>query len=133
MSLRTDLNGFRVKKTTKHPAIYLIDEGRKRWIPNPTVYDLLFRDWGGIILEIDIDKIPTGSAIPQDAILIRFGSKPAIYLLDGVQPNQVKRHITSPSVMDHYNFDWDQVVVLPTQIEGSFATGNPINNPNFYT
>jgi hypothetical protein len=107
---RIDLNGLRIK-LPGDPKIYLMDLGKRRWIPNPNVYNSLFRNWVGIIEDIDIVEITTGSQIPVTAILFRAYDSPKVFLLDGNPPNQVKRWITSPAVMDRYNFDWGRIHV----------------------
>lgn len=130
VSARTDLNGLRVRLSPKHAAIYLIDEGKKRHIPNPQVYNALFANWEGVVGDLNINAIPDGSKIPETAILFRCVDSPKVFLLDGVAPNQVKRHITAPHVMDHYNFDWNKIHVWNVPLAAIvYPDGTPINNP----
>lgn len=122
--LREDLNGLRVK-LPGHPAIYLMDLGKKRHIPNPTVYNELFKDWGGIVEDINIDDIETGNPIPETAILFRCHDNPKVFLLDG----NVKRHIVDESVLDRYYFNPD-IHVWPVPLNAiGFPDGTPIKNP----
>ena len=67
--IRLDLNGLRLK----HPVsgeVFLIHEGTRRLIPNPTTYNSLFRDWNGIITDINVDTIDRGPDLSPDAILL---------------------------------------------------------------
>lgn len=127
--IRTDLNGLRVQLPGTSP-IYIVDLGKKRHIPNPQVYDELFTDWKGIAQDVNIDGITTGDPIPDTAILFRCYDSPKIFLLDGNSPNYVKRHIASPAVMDHYNFNWNKVHVFNVQLNIiAIPDGAPIRNP----
>ncbi len=115
---RPDLNGLRVKSPASD-AIYLIDEGYLRWIPNPKTYNNLFRDWNGIIVDIDIHDIPKSDPISDGAILARPSNETPVYLID----NFMKRHITSNAVMDKYYFDWDRVYAVPRILLDFIPTG----------
>jgi len=115
---RPDLNGFRVKSPAS-PAIYLIDNGLRRWIPNPETYNNLFRDWSGIIIDINIDDIPLGSNISDGAILARPYHGNPVYLID----RRKKRWITSPAAMDKYHFAWNRIYEVPRILLDSIPTG----------
>lgn len=107
-SPRPDLNGLRVKFPNR-PEIYLIDRGYRRWVPNPMTYNNLFRDWNGIVVDIDINEIPLAVQISSGAILVRADGTAPVYLVD----QGTKRWITSPAIMDKYYFAWGRVYVLP--------------------
>lgn len=134
--LRNDLNGLRVRLPGTDP-IYLIDEGKRRYIDNPETYAALFSTEEGVIEDIDIDEIPRGENIPKDAFLLRCQHQSntprenrMIFLIDGVEPNQIKRHIVSPPVMDRYKFAWNQVQDWPVKLSAiNYPDGNPIKNP----
>lgn len=127
--LRKDLNGLRVRLPGT-PAIYLIDLGKKRHIPNPQVYNELFTTWDGVIDDIDIDDITIGDPIPITAILFRCFDNPKVFLLDGNSPAQIKRHVVAPDVMDRYKFNWGRVHVWNVPLSGIvYPDGPPITNP----
>lgn len=116
---RPDLSGLRVKMPNQ-PAIYLIDpEGYRRWIPDPPTYNNLFRSWGGVVVDINIDEIASSTPLSDGAILARAEGAAPVYLVS----NGIKRWITSPQVMDKYNFNWDRVYVLPGVLIDSIPTG----------
>ncbi|PSJ26899.1 hypothetical protein B7P34_20475 [Streptosporangium nondiastaticum] len=117
-----ELNGARVKGVNS-PAIYLILDGKRRWIPNPATYNNLFRDWNGIQSVVDIGAIDDGGQLSDGAILAKSPSGPAVYLVS----NGIKRWITSPAAMDKYYFDWNKIVNLSPVALDSIPTGASIS------
>lgn len=127
--LRPDINGLRLAVPLAAP-VYLLDMGKRRWIPNPTVYNQLFKDWNGIVQDIDTNEIEKGTPIPETAILFRCIDSPKVFLLDGVAPHQTKRWITSPDVMNRYNFNWDKIQVWNVSLNAiTYPDGPNIENP----
>src|SRR5262245_24593851 len=82
---RTDLAGIRIKSPNA-PAIYLIDpDGYRRWIPDPDTYNNLFRDWNGIVVDIDVVSIPEGAPLTSGAVLARPSNAAPVYLVSNGQ------------------------------------------------
>jgi hypothetical protein len=105
---RPDLAGQRFVAPGS-PKIYLVDpQGYLRYIPNPTTYNNLFRNWNGV-LTFDIVNIAQGPAISNGAILARGSGESPVYLIT----NGVKDWITTPAAMDKYYFNWATVCVVP--------------------
>jgi hypothetical protein len=126
---RNDINGLRLQVPASAP-IYMVDMGKIRWIPSPQVYDQLFRDSNGIIQDIDTCEIEKGDPIPETAMLFRCIDSPKVFLLDGQFPHQTKRWITSPDVMNRYNFDWNKITVFNTPLDAiKYPDGPDIENP----
>ncbi len=121
-NIRPDLNGWRVKMPNS-PRVYLVDQGYRRWIPNPETYNNLFRDWNGIREFIDVNTIPEGLPIANGAILARPAGGPAVYFLDA----GVKRWVTSPDAMDRYHFNWNRVYSVPPIVLQNISDGPAIN------
>jgi len=121
MTLRPDLNGLRVQ-LPGDPAIYLMDGGKKRHIPDPPTYNNLFRDWNGVIQEIDVGTIDVGTPISVGAVLAAGFGDAAIYLID----QGVKRHIGNPATMDRYYFGWNKVFHVPPIIIAAVPFGPTI-------
>ena len=118
---RPDLAGLRVKSPNA-PQVYLIDpDGYRRWIPNPPTYNNLFRDWNGIITDIDTNEISEASPLTDGAVLARGIGTAPVYLVS----NGMKRWITSPTAMDKYYFNWNTVVQIPSILVDSIPTGSP--------
>ena len=117
---RPDLNGMRVKQPNQD-HIYLIDEGKKRHIPDPTTYNNLFRSWE-YFEDLDVNDIETGTSITPGAVLVSGDATPHVYLIDG----GCKRHVTSPAVMDKYHFRWPTQPV-PQAVIDAIPTGPAIS------
>jgi hypothetical protein len=104
--LRPDLNGQLLRKPG-NPMVYLIDQGSRRWIPDPYTYNRLFRSWDVIVLDTELDNIDRGPDISHGALLAHAPGYPPVYLVD--PDYQVKRWISSPAAMDAYSFAWNQI------------------------
>lgn len=118
---RPDFNGLRMKHPAR-PEVYLIDNGQKRWIPNPGTYTNLFGSWDGIYIYPEIDSVDTGPTISAGASLIRGDQSPQVYLVD----NGVKRWIINPDVFNKYFFDWNKVRVVPQIVIDFVPAGSNI-------
>jgi hypothetical protein len=104
MGKRIDLDGLRFRMPGDD-AVYLIDQGQKRHIADPFVYNALFRDWQNIHLDIDIASIDTGPAIDDSAFLFKCFDSAKVFLFDQGK----KRHVATTAVMERFQFNWDQV------------------------
>ncbi|WP_419785656.1 hypothetical protein [Pseudodesulfovibrio sp.] len=105
---RPELNGLRLTLPNS-AGIYLIDQGLRRWIPNPSTYNNLFKDWNNIITNIDVLQIPAGPDITNGAILATPLAGGPVYLID----NGCKRGISSVDTFNKYYFSWDSVYHVP--------------------
>ena len=107
------------------PQIYLIDDTlSKRYIPDPPTYLNLFRDWNGIQEVADVSSIATGPAVTSGAYLaIAQETMQTVYLVDNGQ----KRGVTSPTVMDKFYFNWNQIRQVAQSTLDARPTGWPIN------
>ncbi len=104
--VRLDLNGLRIR----HPVsgeIFLIHEGTRRLIPGPPTYNSLFRDWTGIITDINVDTIDRGPDLASDAILLDCIG--AVWLLT----NGKKFGCGSPAAFDRYWFGGIKTKLAP--------------------
>ncbi|MGW2188495.1 hypothetical protein [Streptomyces sp. NPDC001719] len=117
-----ELNGRRLKGFDS-PAIYLILDGKRRWIPNPNTYNNLFRGWDGVQSVVDINSIDDGGQLSDGAILGKSPNAPEVYLIS----NGLKRWITSPAAMDKYDFAWNKIVNLSPVAIGAIPNGAPIS------
>jgi hypothetical protein len=119
-SARPDLNGVRVRQAGG-TMMFLIDRGLKRHVPDPQTFNNLFKDWSHYDV-LDIDSIETGAPLPSGAILASPIGDGTVYLLD----SGCKRHVTGPSVMKKYNFNWDRVYKLPPLSLANIPLGDAI-------
>jgi hypothetical protein len=124
-SPRPDLNGKRLRNVA-NKAVYLVDEGTTRLIPNDKTYDNLFVNKDGIIDDPHINLITPGPQITDGAILsLPINSSP-LYLID----NGKKRLILSTEATKYYNFNWDKVVKIPQILLDFIPTGPSIPGPS---
>lgn len=121
--IRPDLNGVRLKGPAS-PAIYVVIDGYRRWIPDPATYNNLFRDWNGVIVVSNLPDIAEAEPLTSGAVLARPAGMAPVYLVS----NGVKRWITAPSVMDKYYFNWSRVQNLPPNVVNSIPTGSTISS-----
>lgn len=108
MGLRRDLDGLRIQKPGDD-AIYMMDQGQKRHIPDPPTYNSLFRDWNSIVQDVDLNEIDTGLDIADGTCLAQAFGDTAVYLID----RGTKRHVGSPATMDRYDFAWNKIFHVP--------------------
>jgi hypothetical protein len=121
---RPDLNGYRLKGPG-NPKIYLVDQGYRRWIPDPTTYNNLFRDWNGIVEDPLIYDVPEGLQFASGTVLARGSGTAPVYL---VEPGS-KRWIVDPHTMDVYYFSWDRIYNVPPVLLAGIANGPNIAAP----
>jgi hypothetical protein len=120
-------NGLRVKEVG-NPTIYLIDNGTKRGITSPDVYNRLFRNWDNVHELLTLSGVPNGTIIDGNIGLVKFENNPKVYLLvKNIHGNTVKRWITSPAAMDKYNFRWD-MPIMPAWMEHTIPDGTSIHS-----
>lgn len=118
---RLDLDGVRIRMPNQ-PTIYLVDQGLRRAVPDPSTYNNLFRDWEGIVVDIDVDAVPLGPPIAHGAVLVRADGAPSVYLVD----RGVKRLVASPETMNRYHFAWSRIHVVPPSLVDAIPVGQTI-------
>ncbi|MEU7902220.1 hypothetical protein [Actinoplanes sp. NPDC049118] len=116
---RPDLAGVRVKAPNKS-EVYVIDpEGYRRWIPSPSTYESLFRNWSDIHSDLNTSQIPERSKLDSDAFLAKSPSGNQVYLVSNGQ----KRWIVSPAAFDKYWFAWNKIREVPATALDNVPTG----------
>jgi hypothetical protein len=106
---RPDLAGQRLMAPGQS-AIYIVDpNGYLRHIPDPATYNNLFRDWNGVIIDVNLIDIAQGPPLTPGAVLALGSGTSPVYLVT----NGVKDWITSPAAMDKYYFNWGRVLTVP--------------------
>jgi hypothetical protein len=119
----SDWNGLRLRSPESAP-IFIVFDGSLHWIPNPTTYNNLFKDWNGILSIENLGaKIGQGPNISEDAMLAEQNEGGKVFLIT----NDVKHWIVNPNVFDRYNFNWGRVRHLPATILESIPSGSNLN------
>lgn len=92
-------------------SIYLIQRGRRHLVPNARVFYNLFKGHELIqyLKHEELNSIPLGEALSEDALLIRADHTPPVYLYS----NRTKSYIRSAKDFDIAGFDWGKIKSLP--------------------
>lgn len=122
-ALQPELNGVKAKaRAGDGETVYLIDEGRKRLIPDHETYNTLFMDWGGIVQNLRLEEIETGPPLSAGAALVQAEGQTAVWLIDCGRKRRVDGR---PETMDKYRFKWPPAKVPPIMLD-CIPTGNPV-------
>jgi hypothetical protein len=102
-------------------AIYLVDRGVRRHVPNADTFNRLFRSWV-FSVGADWSSLAAGLPIASDAYLARSANAPEVYFVEYGQ----KRHVMNAAVMDRYNFDWGKIQVVSDATIAALKLGDPL-------
>ena len=109
----TKYDGERVKGSNSAPY-YLIVLGQLRWIPDPTTYNNLFKDWNGVMVnDYLVDNVPLGLALTSGAVLAKGSGAPEYLVTNGQ-----KLWIPSPAVFGQFYFNSGKVVTVQQYVIG---------------
>lgn len=111
------------------PAVYLMQRGLRRHVPNPISLEAYGLQWGNInrIADSSLEGIPEGDALLDvlaDGNLLR-GSSPEVYVMEG----GLKRRLTSSDAVINCSYGWDAVYVVPDSLLESIASGDTLSGP----
>lgn len=108
--------------------VYLIENGRRRWIRDEKTFNHFNFDWGSILQVSDQElfKFAEGETLAMEVFangtLIK-GAGPKIYLLE----NDKKRWIVSPEAFSRNKFSWSSVVETSEQVVASYPDGSNVD------
>jgi len=111
-------------KSVSDPKVYLMIEGKKRWIDSEEAFNNLGYSWNWVE-DVDqslIDSVSAGDDITKDTgypngLLVKYASKADVYLLapDSSQTGKmVKRHIKDMESFNTLGYRWDRIVTIPS-------------------
>jgi len=112
------LNGLQLQLPGAAP-VYLVLNGFRCWIPDPTTYGNLFVPGATIVQDINIGVVSEGPALSSGAVLAQGSASPQVYLVT----NGVKMWIPSPAIFNRYQFNSAAIQVVPQIIIDSIPTG----------
>jgi hypothetical protein len=121
--LRNDLDGQHVQ-VQGNPAIYLMDQGLKRHIPNMDTYQRLFGASPGpptMLSQADLDNIDEGPPLSNLIQLAKEQNNPAVYLVD--PDYQIKRWIKNMPTFTHYSFAAANIKEVQPGLLGAISIG----------
>ena len=98
-----NLSEFEGKRISKlgDTAIFLILDGQRHLVPNPTTANNLFGPTDTVDEVLDLDTVPPGDQLTNGAILASAHNDPKVYFVS----NNCKRHVVSSAAMSKYGFD----------------------------
>lgn len=115
------LNGLQIRdRKNIGDNIFWIEQGKKRHIVNPNVFQQVFVS---NILDTDEGKSVTdGDPVNENSLLLQCKNGQRIFLLDAGK----KRHIVSPQAFKKHNFNPAKVVVQECAVVDAIPTGAEI-------
>ncbi|MDD3006733.1 MAG: hypothetical protein PHX30_04090 [Candidatus Pacebacteria bacterium] len=88
--------------------VYVIIDGKKKWIPTPEVFEQLGYKWTSIV---QLSRGVLDSISDYEDNLIRSIGDYKVYLV----VSGVKRHIPNPDIFLNYGFKWEEVKDVPQE------------------
>ncbi len=117
-------DGMRIRQQS-NGAIYLVIDGKFRWIPDPATYNNLYSS-GSVVTVPTVAQYPGGTQLTSGAYLANIPGQPEIYLVvDGT-----KRWINSLQALGRYGFN-GPIRQLNAGQMAAIPTGAPIGNPAY--
>lgn len=113
-------------KTSSGPEVYLLENGQKRHIPSPEVFNSWF-GWGDVIIvsSSEMDSYVTGSNLFfRPGTLIKTSGDPKVYLVDGGN----KRHIVSPEIFAGLGYQWTNIVLISSSEEDKYNRSDDLSS-----
>lgn len=98
--------------------VYLIENGKRRWITNGYVFDSYHYSWGSVKKATSGDaSLPTGTNISTLApgTIFYSGSSPIYVMTYDASGNQVKQQI-SLAAFNSLGYKWDRVISVPSWV-----------------
>jgi surface antigen len=106
-------------------AVYLMENGNRRLIPNPPTLDSMGLNWNNIqhIADTDLNNIPDGASLPSRAngAMVQ-GSGAAVYLME----NGNRRLIPDPETFNTMRLDWNAIQHIADTDLNNIAEGAPL-------
>jgi hypothetical protein len=86
--------------------VYVVIDGKKKWISTPEVFEQLGYKWTNIttVTEVQLDTLTDF----EDNLIRAIGGYKVYLVVNGV-----KRHIPNPAIFLDYGFKWDEVKDVP--------------------
>lgn len=96
------------------PEVYVVEDGIRRWIPNPTIFSAYLFDWNKVKFVTDdvLNNYPKGANVSNTFIngtLVKSDKNPRVYVWD----NTKFRWISDPYIFSSNNFSWGDIIIVP--------------------
>ena len=112
--------------------IYLLEEGKRRWVKSPTVFNSLGFRWDRVhtVSVTELAQYADGVDLwARPGTLIK-GSGAQVYVTDLIGGVYQKRWITSPVLFNHMGLHWSDIYVISDSELNTYTTTQiPMENP----
>ena len=104
-------------RQTGQLAVYLIDAGQKRYVPNPGVLQSLNKGNFKVFPATAADlALADGNLVTHDeGTLLRGSGSLAVYIIDNQSSVATKRHILSPEVFTMLGYSGSDIIDIPSE------------------
>lgn len=120
-----ELNGL-LLQLPGNPKIYLVINGFRCWVPNPTTFNNLFVPGATVTPDVNIGVVSEGPALSDGAVLAKSTVADPVYLVS----NGVKRWIPSQEIFSRYQFNGANIQLVAPVIMDSVPSGSNIDGPS---
>lgn len=114
-------------KTANNPAVYLLDNGKRRWITSPASFLSHGFLWDRIrtLSDFEMSLYPPDSLQPEvrtrPGTLLKSEANPAVYVTDFSGGTYIKRWIASPNIFESLGYRWESIMVVSDVELASYA------------
>ncbi|MCK4592214.1 N-acetylmuramoyl-L-alanine amidase [Candidatus Parcubacteria bacterium] len=116
-------------KAEDFPAIYLIENGKRKEFTSATLFEKSGYEWKDVISttkeEIKNYSL-NGRVLYPDGLLVKSINNPAVYLLESSK----KRMVMSAVLFEKLGYDWNDVISLSPNEIGEYQTGKILTYPD---
>lgn len=105
--------------------VYIMEDGLKRHIPNPRVFEDQALNWNDVeVVEPDeVEVLPEDDALSYTEGTLIQGEGPEVYAIS----NDEKRHIKNPAVFTKLKYNWQNIIKVDNQELGLYPTGSSLD------
>lgn len=125
--LRPDLDGVRLHAVGK-PEIWLVFHGRRHRVAGPAVYESLFSESTGLLLNDGLDAIEEGAELNEGTCLVRFDGRSNVYLLTGSGGNTSVHEIPSMETFVDFALNMGRVRDVPALLRHAVREGEALTS-----
>lgn len=118
-------------RASSSPRVYLLEEGKKRWVTSPTAFLSRGFRWNRIVTvfsDSEMVSYPAGSNLQARPGTLLKGSGPAVYVTDYTAGSWQKRWITTPTAFQSLGFQWEAIFTVSDAELSSYTDGLSLSN-----
>jgi hypothetical protein len=139
-SIQAQIKDGTLIRAKGHNEVYVLENGLRRWITNPDVFNGLAYKWSNVqvVSEDVVNTYPLGNDLtssysyPEGSLL--KGDGPEVYLIEAGK----KRWIPNPQIFEAKGFEWESIIKVSQSNLNYISRGDDISsdekskNPNTF-